>query len=221
MQHVDVKVHGSLATIMMDRPQCRNALGPQMIADLRLALSDIHQEKRVGAVLLTGAGDHFCSGVDLKVFAEIAEMPEQDALSEWLSIWRQLTELLEEMLRFPKPIVAAVDGAAVGAGLALVLAADLLVMSDRGTLSASAAPRVGWRRDRGALVLSIRCRDRRENDLGGRDVQCPGSPPAGYVPTARIAATDLGGRFTARRAMHLRTARGSASYQTSLERKHR
>ena len=52
MQHVNVKVHGSVATIMMDRPQCRNALSPQLFADLRLALSDIHQEKRVGAVLI-------------------------------------------------------------------------------------------------------------------------------------------------------------------------
>ncbi len=141
MQHVDVKVHGSVATIMMDRPQCRNALSPQMFADLRIALSDIHQEKRVGAVVLTGAGEHFCAGIDLKVFGEIVEMSQQAALSEWLSIWRQLTELLEDMLRFPKPIIAAVDGAAVGAGLALALAADMLVMSSRGTLSAIAVRR--------------------------------------------------------------------------------
>ena len=141
MQHVEVKVHGSVATIMMDRPQSRNALSPQMFADLRMALSDVHQEKRVGAVLLTGAGKHFCSGVDLKVFGEIADMPAHDAMTQWLSIWRQLTELLEEMLRFPKPIIAAVDGAAIGAGLALALAADMLVMSNRATLSAIAVRR--------------------------------------------------------------------------------
>lgn len=141
MQHVEVKIHQSVATIMMDRPQCRNALSPQLIADLRTALSDVHQEKRVGAVLLTGAGDHFCSGVDLNVFGEIAEMPAQDAMGEWLSIWRQLTELLEEILRFPKPIIAAVDGAAIGAGLALALASDMLVMTNRATLSAVAVRR--------------------------------------------------------------------------------
>ena len=155
MQHVNVKVHGSVATIMMDRPQCRNALSPQLFADLRLALSDIHQEKRVGAVLLTGGGEHFCSGVDLKVFRAIADMPQQQALTEWLSIWRQLTELLEEMLRFPKPIIAAIDGAAVGAGLALALAADMIVMTDRGKLSAPAARR-GFVGGATAALLSFR-----------------------------------------------------------------
>lgn len=141
MQHVDVKVHGSVATVMMDRPQCRNALSPQMFADLRLALSDIHQEKRVGAVLLTGAGEHFCSGIDLKVLGEIAALPDHEAIMEWQSIWRQLTELLEEMLRFPKPIVAAIDGGAIGAGLGLALACDMFVMSNRATLSAVAVRR--------------------------------------------------------------------------------
>lgn len=47
MQYVDVKVHGNIATILMDRASVRNALNPQMIEDLSTALSDVHQEKRV------------------------------------------------------------------------------------------------------------------------------------------------------------------------------
>ena len=141
MQYVDVKVHGSVATILMDRANVRNALNPQLIEDLSTAFSYVHQEKRVGAVVLTGAGDHFCSGIDLKVLAEIAEMPEQNALPEWFSAWRHLTELFEQMLRFPKPIIAAVDGAALGAGFGLALAADLIVTTERASLGAVAIQR--------------------------------------------------------------------------------
>lgn len=125
----------------MDRPQTRNALNPQLIEDLTTAFSDVYQEKRVASVVLTGNGEHFCSGLDLNVMSEIAQMPESTALPEWLAVWRNLTELYEAMLRFPKPIVAAVDGGALGAGLGLALAADLVVASDRATFGAIAVRR--------------------------------------------------------------------------------
>jgi enoyl-CoA hydratase/carnithine racemase len=141
MQHVDLKIVDQVATIMMDRPTVCNALDSQLIADLMLAFSDVHQEKRVAAVVITGKGDHFCSGVDLKAFAKVTEMEPIDAQTQWFEAWRELTELCETILRFPKPVIAAVDGPAVGAGLAVALAADLLVMSDRATLTANAAER--------------------------------------------------------------------------------
>ncbi|MDE0862138.1 MAG: enoyl-CoA hydratase/isomerase family protein [Rubripirellula sp.] len=141
MQYVDVKVHGNVATILMDRPQARNALNPQLIEDLSTAFSDVHQEKRVASVVLTGSGEHFCSGIDLCVLSEISGMPESTALPEWFSAWRNLTELYETLLRFPKPIVAAVDGAALGAGLGLALAADLIVASKHASFGAVAVRR--------------------------------------------------------------------------------
>jgi enoyl-CoA hydratase/carnithine racemase len=141
VQYVDVKVHGDVATILMDRPRVRNALNPQLLEDLSTAFSDIHLEKRVRAVVLAGSGEHFCSGMDLQVFSEITQMPEADALPEWFSAWRHLTQLLEQMLRFPKPIVAAVDGAAVGAGLGLALASDMIVASSRASFAAVAVRR--------------------------------------------------------------------------------
>lgn len=141
VQYVDVKVHANVATILMDRPHTRNALSPQLIEDLTSAFSDIYQEKRVASVVLTGSGDHFCSGIDLNVLSEIAQMPETVALPEWFAIWRNLTELYEAMLRFPKPIVAAVDGGALGAGFGLALAADLIVASNQATFGAIAVRR--------------------------------------------------------------------------------
>ena len=141
MQHVDVKIHDQIATLLIDRGDLCNALSPTVIEDLRQAISDVHQEKRVRSVVLSGAGDHFCSGLDLKVLQEIAEMPESDAGAQWHRVWVQLTELYEDLLRFPKPVVAAVDGTATGAGLGLALAADVIVPTKRATFCAIAVRR--------------------------------------------------------------------------------
>ncbi len=141
MQHVDVKVHDCVATILMDRPLKRNSLSPLLIEDLILAFSDVHQEKRVRGVVLTGAGEHFCSGVDLETFAEITEMTATDGMQQWFEHWNRLTELFETMLRFPKPIVAAVDGSAIGTGFGLVMACDLVVASTNARFSIQAVRR--------------------------------------------------------------------------------
>ena len=141
MQYVNVKVHGSIATVMLDRVTVRNALNLTLLEDLQLALSDVHQEKRVRAVVLTGAGRHFCSGVDLRLLSEIARLPAMEALPELHEYWHRVTEVYEQMLRFPKPIIAAVDGAAIGAGFGLALAADMIVASTRATFAADAARR--------------------------------------------------------------------------------
>lgn len=141
MQHVEVKIVDRIATIILDRPHACNALSSGLVADLTQAFSDVHQEMKVDAVVLTGKGEHFCSGVDLKAFAAIAEMEPLESQAAWYEAWRELTELCETMLRFPKPVIAAVDGKAIGAGLALALCCDLLVMTDRSSLAANAAER--------------------------------------------------------------------------------
>ena len=109
-----------------------------MLEELATAFSDVHQEKKVQAVILSGSGTHFCSGIDLNTLRAISEMEATDALPQWYRIWERLSELYEAMLRFPKPIIAAVDGGAIGAGLGLALASDLMVCSENAFLSAPA-----------------------------------------------------------------------------------
>ncbi|MEM0927466.1 MAG: enoyl-CoA hydratase/isomerase family protein, partial [Planctomycetota bacterium] len=156
METVTIKIVDQVATIVMDRPDLHNALDDRSVADLQQAFSDIHQEKRVHAVVLTGAGTSFCSGVDLKRFGKLLELEELEASQAWLETWRQLTELCETILRFPKPVVAAVDGAAIGGGFALALACDMIVLSDRSRLIANAAER-GLLGGVTAPLLSFRC----------------------------------------------------------------
>ena len=141
MQSVDIKILDNVATVVMDRPEKRNALDRRLVAEITQAFSDLHQEKRVDAVVLTGKGNDFCSGIDLVMLADIAEMNPVEAQGEWIAVWTQITELCETLLRFPKPIVAAVDGHAIGAGLAIGLAADMMVLSETAQLSANAAAR--------------------------------------------------------------------------------
>jgi enoyl-CoA hydratase/carnithine racemase len=141
VQHLEIKIHQNIATVLLDRPTACNALNPALIADLIQAISDLHQERRVRAMVLTGTGKHFCAGMDLKVMAQIAALPASDAYPQWYQLWSDLTELLEAILRFPKPVIAAVDGAAIGAGFALALAADCVVASQRASFAVPAVQR--------------------------------------------------------------------------------
>jgi enoyl-CoA hydratase/carnithine racemase len=97
-------------------------------------LSDLYQEKRVRAVILTGAGSSFCAGTDLHELHEISE--SDDALQRWHTEVMEQRDLIGDMLRFPKPIIAAVNGPALGVGAALVLASDLAIGCQQAAFSA-------------------------------------------------------------------------------------
>jgi enoyl-CoA hydratase/carnithine racemase len=124
-EFIRVKVHAPSGTIMLDRPKKRNALSRAMLGQLSQALSDLHQERRVRAVILTGTGTAFCSGMDL---VEIQASTQGDqALQQWREDAVQYRDFLEQMLQFPKPLIAAVNGPAVAGGAGLVLASDIVV----------------------------------------------------------------------------------------------
>jgi methylglutaconyl-CoA hydratase len=125
---VRINVHGHTGTIILNRPERRNALSRDSIAALVQALSDLHQERRVRAVVLTGAGSSFCAGMDL---AEMrATGLSDDPRAQWHADAVQYLELIETMLRFPKPLIAAVNGPAVAGGAGLVLACDIVLAAD-------------------------------------------------------------------------------------------
>ncbi|MCM2373304.1 enoyl-CoA hydratase/isomerase family protein [Aporhodopirellula aestuarii] len=138
MQHLEVKTNGSVATLVIDRPEKHGALSPRLMADIHQGLDEMHQEPRIRSVILSSTGPTFCSGVDLSVLHEIRSLPEQEQLQQWFEYWRRLAELCEALLRFPKPLIATVDGPAMGAGFAISLSCDMIVASQRATFSAGA-----------------------------------------------------------------------------------
>lgn len=124
-QPVLLKRNVPSGTLLLNCPERRNALSREMVAELLQAFIDFQGERQVRALILTGAGNSFCSGSDLKQMSESAADPQ--ALSLWQQDVEQLQELLETMLRYPKPILVAASGWVIGTGLALLLAADYVV----------------------------------------------------------------------------------------------
>lgn len=126
---VKIQVHDHTGTITLNRPDKRNALSRQLLAELLQAFADLHLQKSVRAIVLTGAGSAFCAGMDLGEMLETAEKPNSYEL--WDQDARIYREVIETMIRFPKPIIAAVDGAAVAGGAGLLLASDIVLATDR------------------------------------------------------------------------------------------
>jgi 2-(1,2-epoxy-1,2-dihydrophenyl)acetyl-CoA isomerase len=137
-----------IATITIDRPDVKNALGPDEWRALRARAHDAGNDGDVRVVVITGAGGTFCAGGDLKT------MPER--LAEPLDV-RQANliehgQIVPELRALPKPVIAMIDGACVGAGLSLALACDVRIASSRAKLGA-AFHRVGLTGDFGLLWL--------------------------------------------------------------------
>lgn len=123
-----VKKNLPSGTIVLNRPDKRNALSRQMLIELAQAFDDLHQERRVRAVILTGAGQAFCAGMDLTEMQATSQ--QADSLSQWHNDAVQYRELIDRMLRFPKPIIAAINGPVVAGGVGLVLASDIVIAAD-------------------------------------------------------------------------------------------
>lgn len=130
-EHVKVTSDDHLVTVTLDRPGTRNACSMNMWLAIRDAFRDIASSD-ARCVVLTGANGDFCSGAD------IVKKPEGDPGWEGnkLNAMRQLAESVVAVHDCPVPVIAKVDGVAVGAGFGLALAADMLWCSDRARMSA-------------------------------------------------------------------------------------
>lgn len=100
-----------------------------MIEQLLEAFGDIHLEKRVRAVVLTGAGSAFCSGMDVHEMHSMDDLPDAERLLAWGETAEIFRALVTTMIEFPKPIIASVNGPALALGAGLVLASDVVVAS--------------------------------------------------------------------------------------------
>ncbi len=128
MNTLKLKKNLPSGTIVLNRPEKRNAISREMLADLAQAFEDFHGEKEVRAVILTGAGSAFCAGMDLAEMHVSAAEP--NAWQHWHDDAIAYRDLLEQMLRFPKPIIAAVNGPAIAGGVGLTLACDLVIAAN-------------------------------------------------------------------------------------------
>ncbi|MEM8678083.1 MAG: enoyl-CoA hydratase/isomerase family protein [Planctomycetota bacterium] len=136
---VKVRTDGNSGTIVINRTDRRNALSRETIAELAQAWDDLLGEKKVRAVILTGAGDAFCAGMDLHQIHETAQ--QETAPAQWHEDAIAYRDLLQTMLQYPKPIIAAVNGPAHGGGAGLVLGSDIVIASQQATFCIPAPQR--------------------------------------------------------------------------------
>ncbi|SHN47739.1 enoyl-CoA hydratase/isomerase family protein [Cryptosporangium aurantiacum] len=123
---------GAAVVVTLNRPRRRNALDAAAKAQLHTTLAQAAADEGVRAVLLTGAGDAFCVGQDL---AEHAEALRADPAHAFDTVERDYAPIVRLLATMDKPVVAAVNGTCVGAGLALALACDLRVFAEDAVLA--------------------------------------------------------------------------------------
>ena len=121
------EVKDSIATLTLNRPDRLNALGGTLRDDLHDALTRSAADPEVRVIIITGAGKGFCSGGDVKAMSEAKEGKRARPLMEKIAPGRDRTLLA--MREAPQPIIAAVNGAAAGAGFNLALGCDIRLAS--------------------------------------------------------------------------------------------
>jgi 2-(1,2-epoxy-1,2-dihydrophenyl)acetyl-CoA isomerase len=129
LETITITRRGGAATIELARPESMNAWNRQFGLDLRAAVEEVAADDEVRAVCVTGQGRGFSSGADLKDMAG-QELTEQGRPDVYTVLTERYHPIITGLRTMPKPVVAAVNGPAVGIGLSLALAADLVVAKE-------------------------------------------------------------------------------------------
>lgn len=225
MEPVIVERRDAVAVVRINRPERRNALTTPVKVALRDALAEVGKDDDVRAVVIAGEGGHFCAGQDL---GEHAAALEEHPDTVFETVAEHYAPIALSLATMPKPVVAAVEGTCVGAGLGFALAADLRIFSETAVLATAftaigltcdsglshTLPRmVGEARARELVLLgeAFSAADATAWGISGRIV------PADSVLDAAIAlATRLAAGPTAAYAESKRLLAGAGTFEQTL-----
>jgi enoyl-CoA hydratase/carnithine racemase len=125
-KHFVWQLDGKVATITLNRPERKNPLTLESYAELRDTFRDLIYADAVKTVVVTGAGENFCSGGDVHdIIGPLVEMGRADDMPGLLAFTRMTGDVVKAMRACPQPILAAIDGVCAGAGAILAMACDL------------------------------------------------------------------------------------------------
>jgi methylglutaconyl-CoA hydratase len=130
---ISYSLDNRIAKINLARPEVHNAFNEVMIAELTEVFSRISQDDAARVVVLTGNGESFCAGADLNWMKKMINFTYQQNLEDSL----KLAELFYLMYSLPKPIIARVNGAAIGGGTGLVAVCDIAIAAEKAKFSLS------------------------------------------------------------------------------------
>lgn len=192
------EVHEQVATLTLDNPTKRNALDPAMREEVTEVVDRVRRDRSIRALILTGANGHFCSGGDLRNIAMVG-LDNQG----WRNRLQDLHAWLQDLLMLDRPVIAAVDGAAAGAGFSLALTADF-VLATPGARFCMSFMKVGLVPDCGAfytLPRIVGVQRAKELMLSARDIDGAEAlklglamelhTPAQLLPRARALAASF------------------------------
>lgn len=130
LQTVKYEVADGVATITLNRPDAMNATNDQLYQELNGLLKEVAGDDGIGCLVLTGAGRAFCAGADVKAMS-----PDASPLARRKRHRGILRNVLLPLYNLEKPVIAAVNGPAVGAGFNMALAADMVIASETAVFS--------------------------------------------------------------------------------------
>jgi methylglutaconyl-CoA hydratase len=123
---IKYEIKDGTGIITLNRPEKRNALHPDLVKQMKKKLSEIEKDEAIKVLIITGAGKAFCAGADLAYLNDLKNYStvqnENDS--------RELAELFLMIYKFPKPVIAAVNGAAIAGGCGLASVCDIIVADE-------------------------------------------------------------------------------------------
>src|SRR6266700_5746156 len=172
-----LEMRGNLATITLNRPEKRNAISTQMMAELQTALDEIERgHARVGIV--TGAGTAFCAGMDLDMLAAIAKQSPAENQEDS----RRIAKLFRRIWSFPRPLIGAVNGAAFAGGCGIATLCDFTLSVPEAKFGYTEV-RIGFLPAIVSVFLTRQIGDKRARDLllTGRKISAKEAQQLGLV----------------------------------------
>ncbi|MBX3044240.1 MAG: enoyl-CoA hydratase/isomerase family protein [Candidatus Kapabacteria bacterium] len=173
---INLYIDKSVATITLSRPEVRNALNSKVISELTDAFTLLNEDAQVRCIVMTGEGQSFCSGADLTWLGEIADYNYEQNFAES----KKLVELLYLIHDHSKPVIAKVNGSAVGGGVGLMLVSDIIFVEENaffglsevaiGIVPAAIVPlvlaRIGETKARELLITGERINSKQALEMG-------------------------------------------------------